>query len=106
MLIHLCELAGAARLNGVDLSLSPRQSLEACGQLGAVKEEALGCLDRAERGAGRAADAAGVVPGLVERAVLLCLLAVGCKRLGERVGGGGWVSLGSVVDVYVAVSSC
>jgi hypothetical protein len=43
--------------------------------------------------------AAGVGDGLVQGAVLLGLLAIGCERLREGVSWGGWVRLGSVVDL-------
>lgn len=105
ILLHLCKHAGTARLNGVNLSLRPGHSLEACGKLGTVKVETLARLNRAEGGAGSAPDTAGVVSGLVQRAVLLCLLAVAGERLRQRVRGGGRVGLGSVVYVCDSVSA-
>ena len=98
MLYHLCEHAGAAGLDGLDLGLRPGHPLEACGKLGTVEVKALACLNGAEGRTGSASDA-GVVAGLVQRAVLLCLLAVAGEGLRERVGWGGWVGLRSVVDV-------
>jgi hypothetical protein len=95
----LCKLAGTTRLNRVNLGLGPRHALEAGGQLRAVEEEAVAGLDRSERGAWGAADPGRVVAGLVEGAVLLSLLAVGCKGLGKRAGGGGRVDVGGVVDL-------
>jgi hypothetical protein len=96
----LCKLAGTTRLNRVNLGLGPRHALEAGGQLRAVEEEAVAGLDRSERGAWGAADPGRVVAGLVEGAVLLSLLAVGCKGLGKRAGGGGRVDVGGVVDLW------
>jgi hypothetical protein len=61
MLIHLCEHAGTAGLDGLDLSLRPGHPLEARGKLGAVEVEALACLNGSKGRAGSAADA-GVVP--------------------------------------------
>lgn len=101
MLIHyLCELAGTTRLDRVNLGLRPGHALEAGRKLRAVEEEAVAGLDRAERGAWGATNSSRVVAGLVEGAVLLGLLAVGRKGLRERVGGGGWVGVGSVVDLW------
>ena len=100
MLLHLCEHAGTTRLDSIDLSLGEGHTLEACGKLGAVEVEALARFNRAKGRSRRAANTAGEVARLVQRTMLLCLLAVAGKGLGERVGGGGWVSLRSVVDVY------
>jgi hypothetical protein len=99
MLIHLCELASAARFNRINLSLRPGHALEARGELGTVEEEAVASLDRPERRAGRAANSGGVAAGLVEGTVLLRLLTVRRKGLGERVGRRGWVGEGRVVDL-------
>lgn len=99
MLLHLCKLASTAGLDGIDLGLRPCHALEACGELGAVEEKALACLDRTKGRTGSAADAAGEVPGLIQRAVLLGLLAVAGKGLWQGVGWGGWVGLGGVVDL-------
>lgn len=41
----------------------------------------------------------------VEGSVLLCLLSVGCERLGQRMSGGGRVSLRRVVDLCDAIVS-
>lgn len=97
--VHLCEHASTAGFDSLDLSLRPRHALETRGKLRAVEVEALACLNRTEGRAGSAANAARVVPGLVQRAMLLCLLAVAGERLGERVSWGGWVGLRGVVDV-------
>lgn len=99
MLLHLCEHAGTTRLDGVNLGLGEGHALEACGKLGAVEVEALARFNRAERRTGCAANTAGEVARLIQRAMLLCLLAVAGEGLGKRVGGGGWVGLRSVVDV-------
>lgn len=61
MLIHLCEHAGTAGLDSLDLSLRPCHALEACGKLGAVEVEALACLNGSKGRTGGATDA-GVVP--------------------------------------------
>lgn len=103
MLFHLCEHAGTARLDGIDLSLGVGHALEACGKLGAVEVEAVARLNGAKGRTGCAANTAGEVARLVQWAVLLCLLAVAGERLGKRVGGGRWVGLRSVVDVYVCL---
>jgi hypothetical protein len=103
--VHLCEHTGTTRLNGIDLGLRPSHSLESCGKLGTVEVEAFACLNRAKGRAGSASNTAGVIPGLVQRAVLLCLLAVTGKGLGQRVSGGGWVRLRSMVDICRSVSS-
>jgi len=103
MLPHLCEHAGPTRLNSIDLSLRESHALKACGKLGAVEVEALARLNGAKGGTGCAANTAGEVARLVQRAVLLCLLAVAGEGLGKRVGGGGWVGLRSVVDVYMCL---
>lgn len=87
MLLHLCEHAGTARLDSIDLSLGVRHALEACGKLGTVEVEALARLHGAEGRARCAANTAGEVAGLVQRTVLLCFLAVAGEGLRERVGG-------------------
>jgi hypothetical protein len=103
--VHLCEHTGTTRLNGLDLGLGPSHSLESCGKLGTVEVEALACLNRAKGRAGSASNTTGVIPGLVQRAVLLCLLAIAGEGLGQRVSGGGWVRLRSMVDVCRSVSA-
>ena len=103
--VHLCEHAGTTRLNSLNLGLRPSHSLESCGKLGTVEVEALACLNRAEGRAGSASNSAGVISGLVQRAVLLCLLAVTSEGLGQRVSGGGWVRLRSMVDVCRSMSA-
>ena len=91
--------AGTARLDCLNLGLSPCQSSEAIGKLITVEEKAFAGLYRAESRAGRAADTAGrELVGLVQRSMLLGLLAVGCEGVGEGVGWGGWVGLRCVVD--------
>jgi hypothetical protein len=103
--VHLCEHAGATRLNSLDLGLRPSHPLEACGKLGTVEVEALACLNRAKSRARSASNTAGVISGLVQRAVLLCLLTVAGEGLGQRMSGGGWVRLRSMVDVCRSVSA-
>lgn len=92
--------ACAAGLDGLDLSLRPCKALEALGQLGAVKEGALAGFDGAERSSGCRTDAARrELVCLVQRAVLLRLLSVAGKGLGQRVSGRSRVSLRSVVNL-------
>lgn len=102
-LIHLCVKAGSAGLDCLNLSRGPRKALESCGQLGAVKELALAGLDSSQGCTGCAAYMAAYdgweALTRVEGSVLLCLLSVGCEGLGQRVSGGGWVSLRCVVDL-------
>lgn len=89
--------AGAAGLDGLDLGLAPGEAAEAGRELSAVEELARGGLDRAERGAGLATDAAGGERGATERAVLLSLGPVGGERVRESSGGRGGVNARSVV---------
>lgn len=96
---HSNEKAGTARLDGLDLGLAPWQAPEAGGELVAVEDLALARLDRAESGAGLAANGAAGEFTLVERAVLLGLLAVAGERVGQRLGGRSRVGVGSVVHV-------
>jgi hypothetical protein len=112
--IVLCssKLAGAAALNGLNLGNVEGDAAEARGELGEVEEHALGGVDGAELGARGAADAAGGADRLLERTVLLgvvavgaeggvaggAVVAVGAEGLGERAVGGGRVRLGGVVD--------
>ena len=95
--------ARAPRLNGLNLSLGPSQTLEALGQLAAIKVHAFVGLDGAKRSARTVADEAvggeGGLLLLVQRAVLLGFLAVGGERVGEGAGGGGGVDLGGVVNL-------
>jgi hypothetical protein len=93
--------ASTTRLNGLDLGFGPCHPLEAPRKLRAVEERALSGLNGAERGSWRRADVAGRELGcLVQRAVLLGLLAVACERLRKRLGGRRRVDLRSVVDFY------
>lgn len=94
-----------AGLDSLNLGLGERLATEAGGELVAVKVEALGGLDGAKSGAGRATNAGLLTAdGLAKGAVLLGVLAVGAEGGGrtpvggERVGGRGRVRLGSVVD--------
>jgi hypothetical protein len=70
--------AGTAGLDGLDLGLRPCQTLEALGQLGAVKVQSLSCLDGAKGGAGPVANEAVCGEGSrgVQRTMLLSLLSV------------------------------
>lgn len=108
------EVGSAARLDGLDLGEVDGGPAKAGGQLGQVEEVALGGSDGAQFGAGGAADAALGADRLLQRAVLLGVVAVGAEggvagpgvarvavgaeRLGEAAGGRGRVRLGSVVD--------
>jgi hypothetical protein len=84
-----CEEAGATRLNSLNLGLAPCQPLEACGELGAVEVESLAGLYGSEGSAGSAANLspAGIGVCVVQRAMLLGLLAVGSERLWQRLRG-------------------
>ena len=104
-MLHLCEHACTTRLDSIDLSLREGHALEACGKLGTVEVEALACLNGTKGRARSASNTAGVISGLVQGAVLLGLLAVAGEGLGQRVSGGGWVRLRSMVDVCRSLSA-
>ena len=76
MQTRLCEHAGTARLDGINLSLRVGHALEACGKLRTVEVKALAGLNGTKGRTGRVANTAREVARLVQRAVLLCLLAV------------------------------
>lgn len=97
----LGEHARASRLNRVNLSLRKRCPVEARWQLAAIEKLALGWLDRTERAARVGADEPAVCRLLLvgERAVLLRLLSVRCEGLGQLVCRGGWVRVGTVIDL-------
>ena len=97
-----CAKTCAARLNGLDLGLGPGQPLEALGELGAIEVVALGSLNWAE---GAAGNTANVAARLVQRAVLLGLLAVARERIGKRAGGRSGMNLRSVVDFWRRMSA-
>lgn len=106
LLSHSCVEAGTTGLNCLDLGFSPCHTLEAPRKLGAVEEGALSSLNRAERGSRRSADVASRELGaLVQRAVLLGLLAVACEGIGKRLGGRCRVNLGSMVDLCCRMSA-
>ena len=94
---RLCEQARAASLNGLNLSLSPGQTAEACGKLGAIEVLALLGLDGAQGGTGVAANGA-VEGGATEGTVLLGLGTVGGERVRERASRRGGVNTRSVVN--------
>jgi hypothetical protein len=97
--------AGTTRLDGLDLGFGPCHPLEALRKLGAVEKGTLPGLNGAKRGSWRRADVASREFGcLIQRAVLLRLLAVACERLRKRLRGRRRVDLGSVVDLYRRVS--
>ncbi len=98
---------GTAGLDSLNLGSRQRLAVEARGEVIAVEEDALGRSDRAERGAGVAADASVCADGLAERAELLGVVAVGAESgvggaasegCGEGVAGRGGMGLGRVVD--------
>ena len=98
--------ACTAGLNGLNLGLGPGQALEALGKLGAIEEGALSGFNRAKRRAWRRSDVASrVLRCLVQRSVLLSLLAIACEGVGKRVGGRGWVDLRCVVDLCRRMSA-
>jgi hypothetical protein len=95
------ELAGATRLKQIHLGLREGQLLEARGQLGAVEEQALACLNGTEVLARRTTDVTanqGAGSG-VQGTVLLCLLAVCLEGVGKLVGGRRWVRVRGVVNL-------
>lgn len=95
-MISLREHAGAARLDGLDLSLAPGQTTEAGRKLGAVKEFTGRRADRSQGGSGLCADTS-VEGCATEGTVLLGLGAVGSERVREGTGGRGRVNAGRVV---------
>jgi hypothetical protein len=103
---HLCEHAGATRLDSLDLGCGPRGSGKAGRQVAAV-EELSGCrLDRPKRLSGLAANEAAVLAGgdlAVQRTMLRGLLSVGSERLGKVGGRSGGVSVRSVINLCACV---
>lgn len=110
-MFYLAQEGGATRLDGLNLGEVDGLAAEAGGELGNVEEDAAGGVDGAEVRAGQAADAS--VAGadrLLERAVLLGVVAVGAEAgvagggavggeaLGELARGRGRVRLGAVVN--------
>lgn len=102
------KLTGATAFYGVNLGLGPCQPLESRGQLSPIEKQTLASFDRAERRSWCTADVAaydaGVLVCLIEGTMLLRFLAVAGKGLGERVGRGGGVRVGCVVDLCVSLS--
>lgn len=110
----LGEEGGAARLDGLDLGSVQGLSVEAGGELGDVKVDAVGGVDVAEGRAGTATNTRVGVDGVLEGTVLLGGVAVGAEAgvagggvavavagpgLGELASGRSRVRLGGVVDV-------
>ncbi|KAI8405379.1 hypothetical protein FOFC_14858 [Fusarium oxysporum] len=106
---YLTEESSAAGLDSLDLSGVEGSAVEASRELRDVKGNALRGLDGAKGGSGGSAEAR-----LLERTVLLDVVAVGAERLvggssiavsvagpglGELLDSGGRVRLGGVVDV-------
>lgn len=79
----------AASLDGLNLSSSERLAVEAGGQVIAVEEDSLGGSDRAELGAGVAANTRVGLDGLAQRAKLLGVVAVGAECGVGRAAGKG-----------------
>jgi len=106
--LSLSKQSSATRLDGLNLAEVDGSAAEAGGELRDVKEDARGGLDGAEAGARGAADAILCTDGLLERAVLLSVVAVGAEGgvarrravegFGQRAAGRGRVRLGRVVD--------
>lgn len=98
-----CVQAGTTGLDGLDLCLGPREPAESSRKLRAIPELSLLRLDPAKGRAGGAANMPAnncrEVHRLIQGAVLLCLLSVGSKGLGQLMGWGGWVRMWSVVDL-------
>ena len=95
------KLAGTARLKQIHLGLCEGDLLEARGQLGTVEQEALCCLNGTEVLARRTTNVTAdqSARGRVQRAVLLCLLAVCLEGVGQLVGGRSWVRVRGVVNL-------
>lgn len=110
----LAEESSAARLDGIDLSSSQGAALEAGGESRGIEQDTLGGLNAAERSTASTANAAAGTDCLLERTMLLGVVAVGAEGsvgrgsravsvagpgLGELAEGRGGMRLGSVVDV-------
>lgn len=106
----LTHQGGTAGLNGLNLVEGNRVAAEALRELGKVEEDAVGGSDRAKLGTRGAANASlSTADGLLERTVLLGMVAVGAEggvarraagreALGEVTSGRSRVRLGRVVD--------
>lgn len=99
--VTLIVQAGAASLDGLNFEFAPGEAAETSREFVAVKELALGGLNRTERGTSGTPDCPSRRRGpgwAVQRAMLLSLGPVRGERVGERRGGRGWVHFGGVVD--------
>jgi len=100
----LAAQASTTRLNCLNLSLCPRQPLEALGELRPVEVKSLASLNRSQGSAGvtanMATDNVGVLTPLIEGTVLLRFLAIAGKRLRKLVGWRCRVCVGSVIDPW------
>lgn len=107
------EQTRASTLNSLHLRLAVHRPPEPLRQLAAVPELAVLGLHAAQLPCSAAADSSeslgrrlrGAVVAVVAHhgAVLAGFLAVGGEGLGERLGGGGGVDLGGVVDFWEGV---
>jgi hypothetical protein len=101
--VHACFLSIKARttgLNGLNLSVSPWETVESGGKLGPIEEFALLGLNWAESSSGQAADGSLRERSATERAVLLSLGAVGSERVGENARGRSRVRARSVINGF------
>lgn len=111
---RLTDEGSTAGLNGLDLGSAESSAAEACRELGDVECDTLRGVNRAEAGAGGTANTTVSANGLLQRTVLLGVVAVGAEGsvsgrgravavvgevLGERSGRGGRVRLGRMVNV-------
>lgn len=92
--------ASTASLDGLNLGLGPRQTVEALRQLGTVKELTLLRLNRAQRSTRVATDGALSERGTAKWAVLLSLSTVGSERVRKDSRRRRGVSTRSVVDGF------
>lgn len=107
---YLADHGSTARLDSLNLGHVDWAATESGGKLGEVEEHALGGIDRAKLGTRGTANASlSAADGLLERTVLLGMVAVGAERgvarraargegLGEGASRRGRVRLRSVVD--------
>lgn len=88
MWLYLAEHGSTTRLDSLNLGQVDWAATESGGKLGEVEEDALGSLDRAKLGA-RGTTNAGLsaADGLLERTVLLGMIAVGAERAVARRAG-------------------
>lgn len=93
----LSEQAGTAGLNGLNLSLGPRKTVEASRKLVAVEKFTVLRLNGTQRGTRAAANALRE-RGTAKRAVLLSLDTVGGEGVREDSGRRSGVRTGGVVN--------